>query len=149
DVDVPERVLDDLGEFRFGRRGDRYGLLDQLVVERLYRGQRGLVDTRDDLGRADQRPGLVAWVDSLWAVAQVKVGAGDQARAVLQPRLDLLGGSARPRGRLDDHGRAMAQVPGERAAGRLDVGQVRQSLAQRGGHRDHRDVETCAASGFR
>ena len=60
----------------------------------------------------------VARVDALGAVAEVEVGAGDQAGALLEDRRDQLLGGARVGGRLEDDGGAGPQVPGQRP-GRL------------------------------
>ena len=115
DVDVAEGVLQQLGELGLLGRGDRDGALDDRVVERLHRGQRGGVDAGDHLGRVDQGPGGIARVDALGAVAEVEVLARHQARALLEERPHQLLGGAGVRRRLQDDRRARAQVAGNRS----------------------------------
>ena len=146
---MAERVLEQLGELGLAGSRDRDGALDDRVVERLHRGERRLVDARDDLGRVDERPGRVAGVDALGAVAEVEVDADRQAGARLEDRTDELLGGARVRGRLEDHGDAGPQEAGQRGGRRLDVGEVGVALAQRRGDGDHGDVEAGAGLGLR
>ena len=80
-------------------------------------------------------------VDPLGAVAEEEVDAGDQAGALLEDRRDQLGRGARVGGRLQRDGGAGPQVAGQHPGRVLDVAQVGRALAERRGHRDHRDVE--------
>ena len=138
---VPEGVLDQLGQLGLARRGHRDGGGHHPPVEGLDRLQRAVVDARDDLRRRGQRPGAVAGVDAFRAVAEAKAGAGDQPGPVLEPAQHLLlVGAGVGRG-LHDHDRPGAQVAGQRAADRLHAAQIGQPLPQRRGHRDHHDVE--------
>ena len=147
DVHVPEGVLDELGQLCLARRGHRHGPVHDAPVEVLHRGQRGVVDARHDLRRRGQGPGPVPGVDALRAVAEVEVGARGQPGPVFKPRQHLLLRGPRVGRGLHDHRGARAQVPGQRAAGRLDVGQVGQAVPQRRGDRDHGDVEAGAGVG--
>lgn len=72
DIDVPERVLQQLGQLGFLARGGRHGVLHQCPVEAVHRAQRVPVDAGDDLGGVLQAPDRVARVDPLGAVARWK-----------------------------------------------------------------------------
>jgi hypothetical protein len=63
DVDVAERVLEELDELRLARGPDGNDLVDERAVERLDRAARRLVHSCDDLGRVDEAPRRVAGVD--------------------------------------------------------------------------------------
>jgi hypothetical protein len=148
DVHVPEGVLQQLGELGLLAARHRNGPLHHAVVEALYGGERAGVDAGDDLGGVDERPGRVARVDALRAVADAEVAAGGEPGALLEDRDDQLLGRAGVRRRLEDDRGAGAQVAGERARGRLDEGQVRVALAQWRRHGDHGDVEAGAGAGL-
>ena len=116
------------------------------VVEVLNGLEGGLVDAGDDLRGLLEAPDGVARVDPLRAVAEVEVGARDQARALLQDRREQLLGGAGVGGRLQDDGGSGAQVAGEGDRRLLDVAQVRGALVQRGRHGHDGDVETAAVT---
>ncbi|MBG9885203.1 hypothetical protein ABE10_01090, partial [Bacillus toyonensis] len=65
DVDVAERVLQELGELGLPCAGDRHRPLDHRVVEAAYAFERDRIDAGHDLGRLSEPPDLVARVDAL------------------------------------------------------------------------------------
>ena len=138
---MPERVLEQLHQLGLGRGAHRHDLLDQRAVERLDRPERRLVDAGHDLRRVLERPRRVAGVDPLGRVAEEEVLAGPE------PRLPRAAGAGTPRSCPGTSStRARRARPGastraERRGRGLDVGEVGRAVAQRGGHRDHRDVE--------
>ncbi len=112
DVDVPERVLEQLDELGLLARTDGNGLVDERVEERLHRLQRGLVGAAHDLGRVDEPVRRVAGVDSFGRVAEVVVAA-QQARRLLEDRGEELGRRSRIGGALEDHARPRSQESAE------------------------------------
>lgn len=141
DVDVPEGVLDQLGQLRHLGRLHRHGRLDDRAVEGVDSGEGGLVHTGDDLGGGLQGPHPVARVDPLRAVAQVEVGARGEPGVLLQDRGDQFLGGPGIGGGLQDHRGTLAQEPAQDAGGRLDGPKVGDALAQRRRDTDDGHVE--------
>jgi hypothetical protein len=147
DVDVPEGVLQQLGQLGLARARRGHHPLDDIAVEGRDRGPRGVVHPGDDLRCVPQTPDRVGRVDPLRAVAEVEVGPRAQARPSLQDRReDLLGGSGVGR-RLQHDAGTSGQVRPEHARSVLDVVQVGEAVAQRGRHADHRGPEAREIAG--
>jgi hypothetical protein len=149
DVDVPEGVLEELGELGLarGRYGDGAG--HQPVVELAHPFEGGVVDAGDDLGGVRQAPRGVPRIDALGAVAQEEVGAGTQPAAGLQDRADHLLGGAGVTGGLQHHQGTGPQVRGEGSGCGLDVGQVGGAVGERGrdGHDSSVEASTHGGAG--
>ncbi len=141
DVDVPERVLEQLGQLGGAGTGHRHDPVDDGRVERRHGVERSGVHSGHHLGRGDQGPRGVARVDPLGAVAEVEVGAGGEPGPLLQDRRDQVLGRPRVGGRLQRDRGPGPQEPGQRPRGLLDVPEVGDPVAQRRRYRDHRDVE--------
>ena len=109
DVDVAERVLEQLDQLGLGRRTDRHRLVDQRSEEPVDRGERGLVDAARHLRRVDERVRDVARVDPLGGVAE-PVLAGPEARRLLEDRAQQFGGRAGVGRALEDHARPGPQM---------------------------------------
>src|SRR5439155_14232161 len=120
DVDMAERVLEQLGELRLSGRSDRYGAVDERVIKALDRCERGLVDTRHDLRGVDEVPLRVSRINSLGAVAEEEVISRRQARRLEDGRNELLGRPRIGRG-LEHNGRPLTEIAGECACRVIDV----------------------------
>ncbi len=141
DVDVAERVLDELGELGLPRARDGDRLRDEGVVEGLDRLEAAGGDARDELRGLREAVLGIARVDPLGAVAEVVVAPGDEARALPDQAGEELLGRSRVGRRLEDDERARPQVGAERPGGVLDVGEVGPALPEGRGDGDDRDVE--------
>ena len=113
----------------------------------IYRRERALVYPGANFWCRGQGPGLISWIDTLRAVAEVEIGASGQPRSLLQPRAYLFLGSASIRRRLHEDRRTRAQVSRKRAAGCLHGLEVGQAIPQRSGHSYHGHVK--AGTGVR
>ena len=141
DVDVAERVLEQLGQLGLSGPSDGDGLVDELIEEPLHPFERRGVDARHDLGGVLEGVGDVAGVDAFGAVAEMEVGTDGQAGPGFEDGGDELLGGARIGGGLEDHGGAGSQVRCEHLGGRLHEGEHRVALVQRRRHRDDAEVE--------
>ena len=86
DVDMAERVLDQLDQFRLTGRLHRNRPLHEGPVEVLHRTERRLVDTRHHFRGVRQAPLRIAGVEALRAVSDQKITAGCQLGAVFEDR---------------------------------------------------------------
>ncbi len=105
DVDVAERVLEQLGEFGLRGGRDRNDLVDETSVELLDRDERVGADAGDHFGRVGEGVGAVAGVDALGRVADEEVDLAAQP-ARFEDGPEQLLGRARVRRRLEHHARA-------------------------------------------
>ena len=140
DVDVAERVLEQLDQLRLRGRGHRDDLVDERVVERLDRARESSSMPETTLGvlRRSQvglpgsmRSGLYPSRKSCPARRPL-VRSRTVSRALRWCRIG---------GRLQNDRRAGAQVGTELVGRRLDVAEVGSALVQRSGYGDHRDIE--------
>jgi hypothetical protein len=100
DVDVPERVLQQLGQLGRAGRGDGHDLLDHLLVEQRGHGGRLRRGAAHDAGRVAEMELGIAGVDALGREGQQEVTSDPQARG-LQQRCDQLVGGAGIGGRFE------------------------------------------------
>ena len=147
DVDVPEGVLEQLGQLGLLRRRHRHGRVDERVVERAATASSdAVVDAGDDLRRV--REASTSGCPGRCAPGCSRGGSRRRPRRpgpCLEDRADQLLGGARVGGRLEhDAGARRAGAAPAVAAARLDVGQVGRAVAQRRRHGDHGDVEAGA-----
>ena len=148
DVDVPERVLEQLHELGLAGGADRHDLVDERAVERLDDRQRRGVEARHDLGRVHERP--LACCRDRCARASSRGRSRRRRRAgPLSSRIGRSNSSVVPGYVVDS---STTSAPGvsharEVARGRLDEREVGDALAQRRLHGDHRDVEVAEVVG--
>ena len=145
DVDVPEGVLQQLGQLGLLRPEHRDDPLDQARRRAPSTGPSDASSIPETtFGVFTEAPRRVAGVDALRAVADVEVDAGREPDRLLQQRDDRVPRSSP--GRWSTRGRRSprAQVRGERPAGALDEAKVGRDIPQRRRHRDDRHVEPAA-----
>lgn len=122
DVDVPEGVLQQLGQFGFLAAADGDDRLDEGAVEVLDGYGGGGVDAGGDFGGVLQGPLPVAWVDAFGGVADVEIGTGAQPRGGFEGRCEELFGRAGVGRGFQDDGRSRREMAAECSCRVLDVG---------------------------
>ena len=142
DVDVAERVLEQLRHLGLGGRTDRHGAIHQRRVELVDRSQRRGVDARHHLRRVHERVGDVARVDALGRIPEVEVDPRLQVGRGLEDRAQQLLGGARVGGALQHHHTARTHVRTQHLAGELDRGEIRKGIGERRRNADDGDIET-------
>ncbi len=139
DVDVAERVLQQLDQLGLGAGTDRHRGVDERGEERVDDGERVGRVAADHLGGVDQAVGGVARVDPLGGVAEEEVArlvgrCGPETRPLGEDRAEERGGGAGIGGALEDHAGAGSEVLADGGAGLLDVAEVGFAVAQRRRH---------------